>query len=310
MRTVSSSNAYNSIQLIVSTNSIIISYIPPEFRDSSVMVFLSHNGEDQLNTTVRPAKAPIKFDTSGIADGEYQFNVYLSRKNSTLFWPYYRENEIIISLICGRCSLKIPCTLQTNKEIYRKLRRDSIFLKSCVQSTPQIQSNNAIIKKLSNTITENCHLSYEKVKSIHDWVADYVSYDYDSLENDRYIYEDNSAIGTYLKRRGVCQGYTNLMIALLRSCGIPSIGMLCFALGVSTSGGWTNIENLNAAPNHIFPIVYLSNRWFLIDITWNSDNAIKKNTKEVKTGWGTSHKYYDVSVEFISHTHRLVETIF
>lgn len=310
MKKFSSCNAYNSIQLLVLTESVVVTYFPPEFRDSKIMIFLTDVTGNQFNKIVISAKVPINYSLKGISNGEYQFNLYINKKNSNLYWPYYRDNEIIICLSSGKSSLKIPCTCQTNKEVYQKIRKDSLFLTSCLHSTSQIQSNNEIIINLAKSIIHDCNIPFEKVIRIHDWVANNISYDYDSLKNDRYIYEDNSAVGTLLKRRGVCQGYSNLMNALLRSSNIPAVGMLCFALGISTSGGWSKMENLSAPANHIFPIVYIGGRWLLIDVTWDSDNSINNNLKDVKTGWGASHKYYDASLEFISNTHRLIETVF
>lgn len=163
------------------------------------------------------------------------------------------------------------------------------------------------IVALSKTITTGLSSGYKKVLAIHDWVASEIYYDLDALKNRTYINNDNSALGVLKNRKTVCQGYTNLTVALLLAIGIPSRGLSCFSLGVSTTGGWELDCNLSSESNHIIPIVFFSNRWIIMDVTWDSDNEYIDGKFIKRTGFGLSRKYFDVTLEFISNTHRFTK---
>ena len=122
----------------------------------------------------------------------------------------------------------------------------------------------------------------------------------------QYKYNDSSAIATLKARRGVCQGISNLTVAMLRSIGIVAYGLSCYALGISTTGGWDTVENMKALPNHQMTIAYVDNRWMIMDVTWDSDNIYINGKYTQKSGCGVSHKYFDNTIPFLSYTHRLM----
>jgi len=97
------------------------------------------------------------------------------------------------------------------------------------------------------------------------------------------------------------------MVALLLAIGIPAKGLSCFSLGISTNGGWELEENLMAESNHIIPIAFYSNRWIIMDVTWDSDNEFINGKFIKKSGIKVSRKYFDTTLEFISNTHRFIK---
>ena len=160
---------------------------------------------------------------------------------------------------------------------------------------------------LSRNITIGLLSNYQKILAIYDWVASEIYYDFDSLNNGTYVKNDHSALGVLKSRKTVCQGYTNLMVALLLAIGIPAKGLSCFSLGISTNGGWELEENLMAESNHIIPIAFYSNRWIIMDVTWDSDNEFINGKFIKKSGIKVSRKYFDTTLEFISNTHRFIK---
>lgn len=89
---------------------------------------------------------------------------------------------------------------------------------SCFQERIKITNlARQIVNDLSNT--------YDRILAIHDWVAENIYYDFDALShlNDRSICL-TKPLDVITARRSVCQGYTDLSIALMRSIGIPAIG--------------------------------------------------------------------------------------
>ncbi len=95
------------------------------------------------------------------------------------------------------------------------------------------------ITNLARLIVNDLSDTYDRILAIHDWVAENIYYDFDALShlNDRSICM-TKPLDIVTSRRSVCQGYTDLSIALMRSLGIPAIGIICFSLGVDSTGGW------------------------------------------------------------------------
>jgi len=183
-----------------------------------------------------------------------------------------------------------------NFKFLKTLTKDLVPL--CKRDDKIIQ-HAVIITKLANSI-------YSKVLKIHDWVANEFYYDEDGLNSGEYLSSDYSFPSLMLSKKCVCQGYANISALLLNSIGIPSIIIQCFALGISTSGGWDKPENLKSPSNHVIVASYCENRWVLFDPTWDSPNKYK-NGKYITAG-KLSHKYFDITPHFLSSTHRLIST--
>ena len=162
------------------------------------------------------------------------------------------------------------------------------------------------IRKLSESITCQSSGTYDKILAIHDWLAENLHYDYDALENmDDKTICITKPVDVISSKRTICQGYTDLAVSLMRSIGIPSLGIVCYALGIGSSGGWERKENLDAEPNHIFPAAYCDSRWIYMDVTWDSKNEYRKG-QYLTSGERPSRKYFDMTTRFLSNTHRLI----
>lgn len=162
------------------------------------------------------------------------------------------------------------------------------------------------ITNLARLIVNDLSETYDKILAIHDWVAENIYYDFDALSHldDRSICMIKP-LDVVTFRRSVCQGYTDLSIALMRSIGIPAIGIICFSLGLDSTGGWERKENLEAESNHIFPAAFCDSRWLFMDVTWDSGNEYR-NGKFIKSKAPVSRKYFDITIRFLSNTHRLI----
>ena len=100
--------------------------------------------------------------------------------------------------------------LQENYRIFNKSKDKEENLKS----TEYIQSDNSIIISLANQITNGCVKDYDKVKAVHDWVAENIYYDYEAFYSGDY--KNGDAVNVLSSKRAVCEGYANLVAALLR----------------------------------------------------------------------------------------------
>ena len=170
---------------------------------------------------------------------------------------------------------------------------------SCFQERVKITN---LARQIVNDLSE----TYDKILAIHDWVAENIYYDFDALSHlDDHSICITKPLDVVTSRRSVCQGYTDLSIALMRSIGIPAIGVICFSLGLDSSGGWERKENLEAESNHIFPAAFCDSRWLYMDVTWDSGNEYR-NGKFIKSKVPVSRKYFDITTRFLSNTHRLI----
>ncbi len=124
----------------------------------------------------------------------------------------------------------------------------------CYPSCP-IQSDSRMIYNLTSWITKDKTNDEEKIKAIHDFVIKFLHYDNDSLESGKRKKQD--AISTFYNKTGVCEGYTSLMVAMLRSIGYKAKAIA----GEGLSGGeWGG---------HAWLEVKTGSKWKFIDPTWD-----------------------------------------
>ena len=246
--------------------------------------------------------------TGGISDGEYSLEVFNLTDEYGRFRSYVQNCEAIIRVANGNPSFLEPWCLHSNNSVLRRFSRSERTVRQLLSSDESYPSNHPDVRRLAASITTGIHDDYGKLLAVHDWVAENIFYDYDSLRrsDSRIVALERSTINVLRTRRAVCQGYSDLAVSLLRACGIPSVSVGCFALGESSTGGWERAENRNATPNHAFTTALILGRYVLMDITWDSDNEYSNGRYKHKTGYGKSRKFFDVSAQLFSASHRLV----
>lgn len=215
---------------------------------------------------------------------------------------YYRQLSIPINIERGLIKLGNSAFLKNNFSFYKSIPHDSVFLKEATVLTAVVPGALLEFKDLAHKITKYDSSEYNSLLSVHDWVAKNIYYDYDSLNDGSYKNTpiEKIAITTLRTRKSVCQGFTDLSIALLRSIGIPSIGINCWAIGESDDKNALK----NNESNHIFTAAYIDRRWILCDITWDSRNRYEKDSFDEDKK--ISHTYFDTTLEFISCSHKLI----
>jgi Transglutaminase-like superfamily len=115
-----------------------------------------------------------------------------------------------------------------------------------------IQSDAPEIKKLADQLTKNKKKEKEKALAVYEYVAKNVSYDVDKL-NYRTFEFDDSALKTLDEKKGVCQDFAYLAIALLRASGME-----------------TQMVTGYAGQNHAWVETKVDGRWLTMDPTWGS----------------------------------------
>ncbi|MBO5133876.1 MAG: transglutaminase domain-containing protein [Bacteroidaceae bacterium] len=107
----------------------------------------------------------------------------------------------------------------------------------------------AEIKVFTDSIVQRQNTTIKKYQTIFKWVA----------ENIKYVHSDNTAYAVFKNRRGICQGYSNLLAVMCHTQGIPATlinGM------VTTIGG------------HAWVYVKAGSQWIVSDPTNNAGYAM------------------------------------
>jgi len=145
-----------------------------------------------------------------------------------------------------------------------------------------IQSDAPEIKELAERLTAGKKSDRSKAKAIYDFVAKNITYDVQKYRNDEFALDD-SALKTLKQRKGVCQDYSFLAIALLRSIGMEA----------------RFVEGIADGVRHAWVEVKVDGRWLTMDPTWGS-GYLNAN------GWFVKRytpKYFDPSPAEFRKTH-------
>lgn len=159
-------------------------------------------------------------------------------------------------------------------------------------SKEKVKLYNKKIEKVVNELITLLNLSYlsdyEKEKRIHDWMCQYVSYDYDGYDasNVRAVIESHNIIGVFAKRKAQCEGIAKAMKVLLNAVDVKCIVVEgeCIDKGKTELHGW-NIVNINNKP-------------YQLDVTW--DIAASKE--------GVAYDYFNITDDIMGIDHFPVET--
>lgn len=236
----------------------------------------------------------------------YYLNILTNsgKLGDNLYYPYFQPRSISLEINNNNWRFIESQIYHKNLEAIVKLKCDEKALAYYLKPTKVYNYTEKDIVLLAKKITMFSVTPMQKLLAIHDWVADNIYYDYDALSDRSCDKEEYSAIEVLKSRKCVCRGYANLGVALMRAVGIPAMGQRCYALNITSDGGWDKPENQTAKPNHIIATAYVDNRWVYMDITWDSDNRYE-NGKFIKNiGQGLSRKYFDTTLEMISNTHK------
>ncbi len=295
-----------SIKIVVSDNIIKIENLPVWVIEDNVMIKVLDSTKKDVIEKVGRINLPFCLKIPKITDGEYTLHIfYKSKTQSNYFIGLNSSKGFPFQVINGKLYTVIAKPFEENKKIFIEL--NELFVSSHDSSTvPYSQFIPQTILDLAHNVIRKTFSNYDKVLAIHDWVAENIYYDYDSLEDDSYIKQKHDAVSVLERKRTVCAGYSELTKTLLRAVGVHAVNMDCYALGVSTDGDWDKYSNMHDKANHIITFAYPNDRWIMLDTTWDSDNEYRHGIYQKKGGHGVSHQYFDCTLAFFSYTHRFI----
>lgn len=243
-------------------------------------------------------------DITSLKNGTYFVNLYIaSNRNDTQVVALMHEN-IKIKIAERDTSFILPICHETNLKFLKNIPISKNDLLKYTLSTKGIECHKSEISTLAQDICKFSHNNYNRLLCIHDWIAQNLYYDMDSYNSGDYVTNTHLAINTIrCGKKCVCSDFTYLTVALARAQNIPTICITCVTEDKQKC--WESEHNSKMA-DHIFAASYVNNRWILMDNTWDCGNQILKGVFHKRTN-GYDRKYFDVSLEILSSTHRFVD---
>lgn len=147
---------------------------------------------------------------------------------------YHTANMDQIILARTDTSVTVKLEARTNLDTRAVFPLDTNRLPADVlpylQATSNQQSNHPAVISQARTLIGKAETEAQAVVAILDWVRAHIAYDFSFLL-------PTDAVSVYNNRSGVCAGFSNLSVALLRAVGIPAKVQEGCALWSFPSGG-------------------------------------------------------------------------
>lgn len=245
-------------------------------------------------------------NVSSLADGTYMLNIY-ANDGTTNSYGAVVYNQITFVKNGSDSYFMVSADVYNNNIAFieKNYRSPQYYLTQVFPSsyTKWVYTNDTV-KGWAEEITAGCTTDYEKIRAVHDWVADNIYYDYDyfkGVESDTPLTPED----VYNKRYSVCQGYSNLSASLLRSIGIPC--KVAEGYGKTGTTDWSEIPE--SSSNHAWNEAWLEDekRWVIFDSTWDSGNKKGYETEYTLVEGASKKTYFDVSQQLFSGNHRVTD---
>ena len=134
-------------------------------------------------------------------------------------------------------------------------------------TAPAEESRN--YQQLTHFLCDGLSSQEEKVCAIYNWITHNIAYDVKSLQKGSL--EPETAVKTFRRRKGVCEGYARLFAGMCETAGIPVIKINGYAKDWNFDDG----DKLYI-PRHCWNAVRLNNKWQLVDATWGAGSIGQK----------------------------------
>jgi len=116
----------------------------------------------------------------------------------------------------------------------------------------------------------------DKARVIFTWIATHIKYDDKAFNSGNY--PDYTAEYVLANKKAVCEGYSNIMVALCKEAGLEAEKVIGYAKGY----GYT-INDKFEETDHAWNAVKIDNKWWLMDATWAAGFGETRNNKLVST---------------------------
>lgn len=254
-------------------------------------------------------RIPVK-----LKDGSYRLCIcFRSPYEESTYYDLFGPQKGIPFRKNGKCIEFTPSPILECNKSFLNLQKKSLhngFLSHGLKPSHMIQSADPEIMGLAKELTRNTADTISKIKNIYFYVSRTLLYDKVALDNGSYCYTGQTAYEALKHNKCVCQGFANLVVAMCRAIGIPSFSVAAFIKPDNKQ--WEELgSESNQCSNHQIAFAWANclDRWVVMDPTWDNDQYYDVNGYGDRHGNGLVYKYFDVTTEFISYTHRFEEIL-
>lgn len=118
---------------------------------------------------------------------------------------------------------------------------------------------------------------FQRVKALHDYAIDRLSYDHDRLRRNDLTWESQQPDVVFRERKAVCSGYALLLVEMGKHTG----DKIVYVSGVSRDDS----GDVSGA-GHAWNAVEIEGAWYLLDATWNDPtNPDKHQSDNYRTSY-------------------------
>lgn len=293
---VTSNNKKDAVSLSIKDGALHADSLPSgDWQRVSLGI---RKGEAKVESKTFPISAPEAYP---LPTEDCTCYVYLALGGENTYQTILNGTKIGITVKNGRASFVYSSVYDNNRKLFDKRSKSAVILGYYKHPNDVSDIDAKEIKELAKKIVSAGDSDYEKIKKVHDWVADNIWYDYNA-----YLGEQAEGECSYVApvkvletKRTVCLGYANLTAALLCSLGIPTR----VVSGYTTHSTWDNLESLGS---HAWNEAYADGRWVILDTTWDSHNRYYQG--EFSEQKPSTRMYFDPTLEYFSIDHRLEQT--
>ena len=128
--------------------------------------------------------------------------------------------------------------------------------------------NQEVIAKIDDLANEASKLptDVDRIKFINDYIVDNCEYSNAAVNKPSKYENAFTTYGCLIEGSAVCEGYANAVMLFCEALKIPCVKVLGTANG----------------SNHVWNSVYLNNRWWMLDTTFNDPNNKKEDSDRYK----------------------------
>lgn len=252
---------------------------------------------------VLPVSTEMKFkttiDLSSIKNDKIAVGIFLGTELSEPFVSVFYGDDIVLEKQDGEFKFVFDETVLTQNE---KLMSGFVDAKEHL-----VKEQPSALKMITANVIKGIETDYEKAKAIHRWVAENIYYD------ENYALKTTNVtpltpVEVLTQRKSVCEGYSNLTVAMLNEAGIPAFVAKGYALGVDGAekiNSWEQAGDNVTKPNHAWVEAFVDGRWIVMDPTWDSFNKTFMDQKVEEEN--PLYRYFDMTVEMLSLKHLVIE---
>lgn len=128
------------------------------------------------------------------------------------------------------------------------------------------------LTKLAQYLTQSATNDYDKVRAIYIWITHNIKYDIKAFQKGKI--QVQSVHETLKKRKGVCEHYSRLFVALCKEVNIDAFFIPGYSKGIT----YDEKDPFYIA-DHAWNAVKINQEWHLVDATWGSGYTELRTSK-------------------------------